>query len=92
MSCFNDNYFTCSLLTSSLNYDNTHCGQILTELKIRYKVNQVSTDQYNIYARFELYDDTNFRCRWNLQFFIPVVQESRLSLFSRLNRHALDTI
>ena len=40
-------------------------------MKIYYKINQISTDQYIVPTRFELFDDNILRLVWKLRFLVP---------------------
>ena len=88
----NIHHLTCSIYSRPRHCYNSQCGQILTEMKIHFKFNQISTDQYIIPIRFELYDDSHLRCVWKLRFLFPVKEESPLSsLLVRFARLALAT-
>lgn len=50
---------------------NCECEGITTEMKIHYKINQISPDQSILPTLFELYDDNILRLVWKLRFLVP---------------------
>ena len=89
---FNGYFLTYSIHTRPRHSCNSQCGQISTEMKIHYKVNQFSPDHCVIPARFELFDDFHLRCVWNVRFLFPLKEEgSLLSILEKFARKALAT-
>ena len=88
----NIHHLTCSIYSRPRHCCNLQSGPILTEMKIHYKLNQISTDYFIIPTRFELYDDFHLRCVWKLRFLFPVKEETPLAcLLVRFARLALAT-
>ena len=92
MSLCNIHHFTCVIHTRPRSECNLQCC-ISTKMKIYYKINQISTDQYIVPTRFELYDDNILRLVWKLRFLVPskITTMTLTNLLTKFARYAVAT-
>lgn len=87
---FNSNtHFSLTIHTRSRPCCNIQCGKISTEMKVHFKLNQISTEQFIVPTRFDLYDDFYLRCVWKLRFIFPMKCDDIANLLERFARQAL---
>ena len=62
-------------------------------MKIYFKINQISTVQYIVPTRFELYDENILRLDWKLRFLVPskITTMALTNLLTKFARYAVAT-